>query len=497
MVTLSLAHYIFIFMTILILVFLIFKKEIVIPCVVGILLIGFAYTGNVVSSVQILNNAIIASNGELFGIMLVIALVTALSKAMHTVGIDELMIRPVRKIIRKPSGAFWGIGLCMLIVSWLIWPSPAVVLIGALLLPVGGRVGLPAIWAAVAMNIFGHGMGLSSDFFIQGAPAITAASAELPVTSVISASVPLWLVMSITAAAVSFFMMKREMKKNLLKNEPEITADYAVSEMKRPVLSRILAVVVTATFAAIIIAMVTMDIQGGDATALVAGAALILTCIITIAGSGFREMCIRDSDQPVRLKIIHPLVRRPENVFPNSRSSGYFRQNLMVIQRNSQLFGKKKAELAASCSVLAADCYDVNLLLHSAPFPAPPSSRHKILRRLLLRVKYSQPASLLPPAADLFRIRAVTADFLHSLKIHGTGEGILSGTSLLGFHFFFHIGDGISDQGAFRQGQRLLAFRVLNGVVSGQNARHNRFRMANQQARLLSGAEQILSLIHI
>ncbi len=266
MVTLSLAHYIFIFMTILILVFLIFKKEIVILCVVGILLIGFAYTGNVVSSVQILNNAIIASNGELFGIMLVIALVTALSKAMHTVGIDELMIRPVRKIIRKPSGAFWGIGLCMLIVSWLIWPSPAVVLIGALLLPVAGRVGLPAIWAAVAMNIFGHGMGLSSDFFIQGAPAITAASAELPVTSVISASVPLWLVMSITAAAVSFFMMKREMKKNLLKNEPEITADYAVSEMKRPVLSRILAVVVTATFAAIIIAMVTMDIQGGDAT---------------------------------------------------------------------------------------------------------------------------------------------------------------------------------------------------------------------------------------
>ena len=209
MVTLSLAHYIFIFMTILILVFLIFKKEIVIPCVVGILLIGFAYTGNVVSSVQILNNAIIASNGELFGIMLVIALVTALSKAMHTVGIDELMIRPVRKIIRKPSGAFWGIGLCMLIVSWLIWPSPAVVLIGALLLPVAGRVGLPAIWAAVAMNIFGHGMGLSSDFFIQGAPAITAASAELPVTSLISASVPLWLVMSITAAAVSFFMIKR------------------------------------------------------------------------------------------------------------------------------------------------------------------------------------------------------------------------------------------------------------------------------------------------
>lgn len=288
MVTLSLVHYIFIVMTILILIFLIFKKEIVIPCVVGILLIGFAYTGNVVSSVQILNNAILASNGELFSIMLVIAVVTALSKSMHTVGIDELMIRPVRKIIKKPDGAFWGIGLCMLIVSWLIWPSPAVVLIGALLLPVAGRVGLPAIWAAVSMNIFGHGMGLSSDFFIQGAPAITAASAELPVTSVMSASVPLWLIMSVTVAAVSFFMMKRDMKKNRLSGETEITSDYAASELKRPLLSRILAVVVTVTFAAIIIAMVLLDIQGGDATALVAGAALILTCIITIAGSGFR-----------------------------------------------------------------------------------------------------------------------------------------------------------------------------------------------------------------
>ena len=176
MVTLSAIHYIFILMTIIILICLVFKKEIVLPCIVGILLIGFAYTGNVISSIQILNNAIIASHGELFGIMLVIALITAMSKAMHKIGIDEIMIRPVRKIIKTPSGAFWGIGLCMLIISWLLWPSPAVVLIGALLLPVAGRVKLPAIWAAVTMNIFGHGMALSSDFVVQGAPAITAAS---------------------------------------------------------------------------------------------------------------------------------------------------------------------------------------------------------------------------------------------------------------------------------------------------------------------------------
>ena len=286
MTTLSLVHYIFILMTIIILALLVLKKEIVIPCIVGIFLIALAYTGNVISAVQALNNAVIVSNGELFSIMLVIALVTAMSKAMHKVGIDEIMIRPVRKIIKRPSGAFWGIGICMLIVSWLIWPSPAVVLIGALLLPVAGRVGLPAIWAAVAMNVFGHGMGLSSDFFIQGAPAITAASAELPVTSVMSASVPLWLVMSVTVAIVSFVMMKRDMKNKVPVAEKEISTEYAESEITNPGLAKVLAIVVACSFIAIIIAMVVLHIQGGDATAFVAGTALILTCIITIAGSG-------------------------------------------------------------------------------------------------------------------------------------------------------------------------------------------------------------------
>lgn len=286
MTTLSLVHYIFILMTIIILALLVLKKEIVIPCIVGIFLIALAYTGNVISAVQALNNAVIVSNGELFSIMLVIALVTAMSKAMHKVGIDEIMIRPVRKIIKRPSGAFWGIGICMLIVSWLIWPSPAVVLIGALLLPVAGRVGLPAIWAAVAMNVFGHGMGLSSDFFIQGAPAITAASAELPVTSVMSASVPLWLVMSVTVAIVSFVMMKRDMKNKVPAAEKEISTEYAESEITNPGLAEVLAIVVACSFIAIIIAMVVLHIQGGDATAFVAGTALILTCIITIAGSG-------------------------------------------------------------------------------------------------------------------------------------------------------------------------------------------------------------------
>ena len=156
-----------------------------------------------------LNNAIINSCIELLGIIVVIALVVAMSRAMVASGADQMLMRPVCRIIRTRNTAFWAIGFAMLIMSWLIWPSPAVALIGALLLPVAARVGLPALWAAVAMNLFGHGAGLSSDFFIQGAPDITATAAGVDTASVMKASVPLWGIMCVTTIAVAFWMMRR------------------------------------------------------------------------------------------------------------------------------------------------------------------------------------------------------------------------------------------------------------------------------------------------
>ena len=272
-------------MTVIILVALLFKKEIVLPCIAGIFLVGIVYTHSIISSVQILNNALIASNSELFSIMLVIAIISAMSKAMHTAGIDELMIRPVRKIIKTPKKAFLGIGIVMLIASWLIWPSPAVALVGALLLPIAGTVGLPAIWAAVAMNLFGHGMGLSSDFFIQGAPAITAKGAGISITELMQSSLVLWAVMSVVVVIIAFSLMKKDLKKSH-GNEKKIDADYEQVIIKNPKLARFLTFLIAAAFIAIIIAMLKFHIVGGDATALITGTALILACIITLCTSG-------------------------------------------------------------------------------------------------------------------------------------------------------------------------------------------------------------------
>ncbi|MCK9911393.1 hypothetical protein MXD81_19735, partial [Microbacteriaceae bacterium K1510] len=91
--------------------------------------------------------------------------------------------------------AFWVIGIVMMIISWFFWPSPGVALVGAVMLPVAVRVGLPAMGVAVAMNLFGHGIALSGDYIIQGAPTLTAKAAGIPVGDVIAASVPLVIVM--------------------------------------------------------------------------------------------------------------------------------------------------------------------------------------------------------------------------------------------------------------------------------------------------------------
>lgn len=287
LVTLTSLHIAYIVITVAVLAALLLKKEIVLPCALGILIIGYLYKGSLIGAVQTLNNAIIHSCIELLSIIVVIALVVAMSHAMIAVGADQMLMRPVGRIIRTRNTAFWAIGLAMLIVSWLIWPSPAVALIGALLLPVASRVGLPAIWAAVAMNLFGHGAGLSSDFFIQGAPDITATAAGVDTVTVMRASLPLWAVMCVTTFAVAFFLMHRDLKQNPSLATVELH-DFSRT-IERPRLAIAIAVLIPVALLFDVGLMVRFGITGGDATALVAGTALILMSITTIADHGVRN----------------------------------------------------------------------------------------------------------------------------------------------------------------------------------------------------------------
>jgi len=96
MATIGTLHLVYLGMTLLIITALLFKKEIVLPSVVGIFLMGLFFTGHPIKAIQILYNALVVAGGEFLGVIVVIALVVSMTKTLATIGADELMIRPLK-----------------------------------------------------------------------------------------------------------------------------------------------------------------------------------------------------------------------------------------------------------------------------------------------------------------------------------------------------------------------------------------------------------------
>ncbi|MDN5322520.1 MAG: hypothetical protein PWQ67_974 [Clostridia bacterium] len=286
-VTLTSLHYIYFAFVILVIGVMVARRDTVLPCILGLFVIGLTAKGSIVGAVQVMFNALMAAGGEFLGLIVVISLVVAMSKAMADTGTDYLVMRPAAKIMVNRNIAFFSLGIAMLVVSWFVWPSPAVALIGALLLPVAIRAGLPAIGAAIAMNIFGHGIGLSSDWIIQGAPGVTSKAAGLPdATAVTYPGAPLFFVMAIVTVAVAFFMLQKDLKQNSHLYEKELagaTRDDEHANRKFSTVSYIFAFLIPVVFLIDVAAMLILDLKGGDATALIGGTALAITAALALA----------------------------------------------------------------------------------------------------------------------------------------------------------------------------------------------------------------------
>jgi TRAP-type C4-dicarboxylate transport system permease large subunit len=208
-IELTALHWIYLSFIILIIGFMVMRRDTSLVCIMGIFLIAITATGSLSASISDIFSSFIYAITELLPTILVISIIVAMSRSLTTTGINDVMISPFAKIIRTPALAYWTIGILMMVISWFFWPSPAVALLGAVLLPVAIRVGLPALGVAMAMNLFGHGIALSGDFIIQAAPKLTADAAELPVSEVISASVPLVIVMGVCYHHNCFLLFKK------------------------------------------------------------------------------------------------------------------------------------------------------------------------------------------------------------------------------------------------------------------------------------------------
>ena len=289
MIVLTSAHIVYLALIIGFIVLMLFRKSIVVPCAAGILLVSYLVTGSILNSLQALFNTLVWAGRELFGIIVVIALIVAMSKALREIGSDRLIVRPLRKIARGRSAAFFVIGAAIFLVSVCIWPSPADALVGPLLLPIAAGAEIPPLWAAVVMNLFGHGMALSGDFFIQGAPTITAKAAGTGIPELIAGYFPLWVIMSVTVVTVAFLMFRRDMRRSggerAARDEGESAEGAAVGAR-----AVCMAVLAPAAFVGDAALMLARNLQGGDATALIGGTAFVVLILADLLGSGMKGM---------------------------------------------------------------------------------------------------------------------------------------------------------------------------------------------------------------
>ncbi|WP_027625574.1 membrane protein [Clostridium lundense] len=280
-------HYIYLLLILIIFIFMILKKDITVLCILGIFILGFTATGSIPTAIAGIFNSFILAINELLGTILIISVITAMGVILNKTGINEAIVKPFTKLMKTPALAYWIIGIFMMIISLFFWPSPAVALIGAMLVPAAVKAGLPAIGAAVAMNLFGHGIALSGDFIIQGAPKLTADGAGIAVGEVVSASIPLVAVMGIVTTLIAFIMIKKDMKagKLSLENKDLKLEDENIHEFKDLLsdkVKKIFALVITIMFILDIYLMSKLNLQGGDATALIGGTALVILVFITI-----------------------------------------------------------------------------------------------------------------------------------------------------------------------------------------------------------------------
>lgn len=283
-VELTLIHWIYVLFIGGIIWLMAMRRDTSLLCIVGILMIAVLSTESLTDSVSGVFNSFIYAIGELLPTILIICIIVSLSRVLTDTGINDVMVYPFTKMMKTPALSFWTIGIIMMISSWFFWPSPGVALLGAVLLPAAVRVGLPGLGVAMAMNLFGHGIALSGDYVIQAAPKLTADAAGLPVSAVMEASIPLVITMGLVTTVTAFYFLRRDMRRGKL--TAEIPAAAEPESEKAELLSskqkKWFAVIVPLLFIIDVALMAVFDLQGGDATSLIGGTAIVILIVLTL-----------------------------------------------------------------------------------------------------------------------------------------------------------------------------------------------------------------------
>lgn len=329
------AHWAYLVGVLVIIVTMAFRANVVVPSIIATAVVAFAWSGSLVTGIGSVFSASMVAAKELFNIFLIIALMTALLNSLKALGSDIRMVKPFRAVMKNGHVSYFILALVTYLISLFFWPTPAVPLVAAVLLPAAIAAGLPPVAGAMAIAIAGQGMALSSDYVIGVAPGISAkAAGGISAVLVGERALLLSWIVGLTALSLSYLKIRKliqpgsnallerwEVKPVGIDSQIEGAGPYDKAEIARGTAhetdlgtnseleaelkksqglvkaSKLFAVVTPLAFVAVILTMIApkivpgaQDLKGGDAAMLIGGVAAFLMIWATTAAQGFRKM---------------------------------------------------------------------------------------------------------------------------------------------------------------------------------------------------------------
>lgn len=304
---LTLAHWMYVLITVVVIITMLLRKGVVLPVLIGTFLVGLIYNGNVIEGFQTVFNANLVAAKELFNIFLIISLMIALLNSLKDLGADTMMVAPIQKIMVNGHVSYLILMITTYVISLFFWPTPAVPLICALLVPAAVRAGLPVMTAAMVVCISGQGMALSSDYIMQVAPMISAKAAGIETSLIADKVLVLSLITGLSSLSIVYLKERKAIKKTSpLNSAIELNAEEkayidganevaATVEESLEIINikrtwgRVFAVLVPLSMLAIMIYMFQdkltggSGLEGGSGAAFIGGVSVILLILSTIA----------------------------------------------------------------------------------------------------------------------------------------------------------------------------------------------------------------------
>ena len=333
-VQIGLVHYVYLLGVIAIVVSMMMRANVVVPAMIATFLVALTYSGSLITGITAIFNGSLVAAKELFNIFLVIALMTSLLNALRAIGADVEMVKPFQRVMSNGHVGFLLLSVITYLISLFFWPTPAVPIVAATLLPAAIMAGLPAMGAAVAIAIAGQGMALSSDYVIRVAPGISAKAAGIAGSAGVVAdrALVLSLITGIIALVIGYLAIRRSItapspdhlaawQSGATLSQQKQTLGESRGSFDKSAITQnviaggngaaaaaavvsvslswtvILAIATPLVFLALVACMLAPkfipglpDIKGGDAAALVGGTAALLMLVAAFANDGRKAM---------------------------------------------------------------------------------------------------------------------------------------------------------------------------------------------------------------